>query len=227
MIYHLKKDMTGFNQFGKPIGYRSASAAGLLASKMPSDGLVFYNSLKSAAGLNVTGSPQFVTHNGIPCAYFDGDSYFSTTASNLPQGQSERTLSCWFNYDDDCYLGDWVFMLGYGTFDYYSEFILGISDSGRAVAAGYGRDAIFSFYPDSETFYHMAVTFYDGEANLYIDGEFIQTVHVSGLDTTGNDIWIGSQYDNCLFKGYIAAPRIYNRILTAEEIQQLSTEFTI
>ena len=227
MIYHLKKDMTGFNQFGKPIGYRSVSSAGLLASKMPSDGLVFYNPLKSSAGLNVTGSPQFVTHNGIPCAYFDGESYFDTTASNLPQGQSERTLSCWFSYDDDCYLGDWVMMLGYGTQDYYSEFGLGINDSGRAVASGYGRDAIFSYYPESETFYHMAVTFYESEAKLYINGAFIQRVYVYDLDTTGNAVWIGSENGACLFKGYIAAPRIYNRILTADEIQQLSTEFTI
>lgn len=219
--------MSGFNQFGKAIGYRSASAAGLLASKMPEDGLVFYNPLKSAAGLNVTGNPQFVTQNGIPCAYFDGESCFDTTAENLPQGYSERTLSCWFNYDDDCYLGDWVMMLGYGTQDWYSQFGLGINDSGRAVASGYGSDAVFSYYPDSETFYHVAITFYDGETKLYINGEFVQRVTVSGLDTVGNSVWIGSENGACKFKGYIAAPRIYNRILTAEEIQQLSTEFTI
>lgn len=223
MIYHLKKDMTGFNQFGKPIGYRSASAAGLLASKMPENGLIFYAPLNSVDGFDVAGSPKIITKDGITCIHMYLGARLYTTADGIPNGTSPRTLSCWFNLSEDCYVGDWVTMFGIGYSDWYQETSVCVDDRGRMALGGYGRDAIFSFYPERETFYHVAITFVDGEAKLYINGEYLQTAYVDGIDTTGNGIWVGGGN----YTGEVAVVRVYNRVLTAAEIQQLSTEFTI
>lgn len=74
----------------------------------------------------------------------------------------------------------------------------------------------------ANTWTHLAATYDGGNLNLYVNGKKVATQAVSGamsasdgaLRIGGNSVW-GSEY----FAGYIDEVRIYNRALTANEIQ--------
>lgn len=217
---------SGFDSLGGMIGYRSASLAGVIIKKMPRNGLVFYAPLKSVQNLNMTGTPQFITKDGIPCASFDGESYLSATVPDIPQGTAARTLSCWFRVHNGT-VRNFTAILATGHPVESEGFTLGLNANRRLEVWGCGNDNTYSFTPDYEKFYHAAVTFDDTSEKLYINGTLIQSKSHYDLNTVGKEVYIGSESGDTLLQGEVAAVRIYNRVLTAEEIQQLSTEFSI
>jgi len=93
---------------------------------------------------------------------------------------------------------------------------------------------------DGNKWYHVAVTFKEGEAKIYIDGiekaskNFSRLKTVS-LGTKHSDesggkarcFWIGYSYnEQRFFNGSVAEVRIWNRALTAEEIQAVNHFYT-
>ena len=229
MISLFKKNIPGFgfDAFGYPQKFRSAREAGCVRALMPTDGLVFYAPLTSTDGFNVTGNPQVTRVGNIPCMYFDGSTYLETTASGLPQGSEARTASFWFRNSPD---GWDKGMVGYGTYASHKMFTLG-TESGRGFAIwGYSNDAFFDFHPSDETFYHVAAIYKpEGDvAYIYVNGEYWGDDSYSGVETTGTSICIGSEpTGKNRFVGHLAAVRVYNRVLTEEEIKTLSGEFAL
>lgn len=214
----------GFDDFGHPIAYDSASAAGLLTIKLPEDGLVFYSALTSAEGFdNALGNPQFVEKDGIPCVHFDGESLLNVYLDGMPQGSSARTISFHFMYDDffeDCA------MVATGNPSTDEQYNIGIDGNRKICVWGYDNDTHYSFATDYNEFYHCAITLEnDGTEKLYINGELMQTKDHSGLNTTGTELCVGSEFGLNYFIGYMAALRVYNRALSADEVQQLAKEF--
>ena len=69
-------------------------------------------------------------------------------------------------------------------------------------------------------------------AYLYLDGELIGTQSRGRFPLNAADLvgigcaYTGSGIQDQPFKGWIAAARIYDRVLTTEEIQLLASEFT-
>ena len=230
MISLFKKNIPGygFDAFGYPLKYRSAKEAGAF-NLMPKDGLVFYAPLTNTAGFNVTGNPQITRVGNIPCMYFDGSTYLETTASGLPQGNSPRSVSLWFSNSSD---GWDKGIVGYGTFSGNEMYCLGVesyNDRGFSVW-GHGNDVFSGILPEDNTFYHVVVTF-DGDetANFYFNGELREEgTHKNSLNTTGTSIYIGAEVEgHTQFVGHVAAVRIYNRVITEEEIKTLSGEFAL
>lgn len=220
-IYRLNKR----DDFGYPIPYDSASSAGLLISKMPQKGLVFYSALTSAEGFEVTGNPQFVTKDGIPCVYFDGESYFKTEVDDMPQGSSPRSIAVYFYIED--FNGDTGIVATCGGGAENTLYDVCLSPQRKIYIQGWSNDTYYSFKPDVGRFYHLTITLEsDGTEKLYVNGELIETKDHSGLGSSGNDIWVGSNYGDYLFTGYIAALRIYNRALSLDEITLLAGEFS-
>lgn len=216
----------GFDELGYPIAYDSASAAGILTIKMPEDGLVFYSALTSSEGFdNALGNPQFVEKDGIPCVYFDGESLLNVYLDGMPQGSSARTISFFFRYDDfyeDCA------MVATGNSAPNEQYDIGMNGNRKICVWGWDNDTTYSFAPDYNEFYHCVITLEsDGTEKLYINGELMQTKVHSDLNTTGDEICVGSEFGAWYFTGYMAALRVYNRALSADEIQQLAKEFTV
>ena len=213
------------DEFGHPIPYDSASAAGLLTIKLPEDGLVFYSALTSADGFdNAIGNPQFVTKDNIPCVYLDGDSLLNVYPDDMPQGSSARTISFHFLMEE-FEVGS---LISTGSPSSNKQYIIGLNDSKNLCVWGYNNDVTYSFKPENNNFYHCAITLEsNGTEKLYINGELIQTEDHSGLNTTGTELCVGSEFGSWNFTGYVAALRIYNRALSAGEVQQLAREFSI
>lgn len=92
---------------------------------------------------------------------------------------------------------------------------------------------------ESDTWYHVAVTFDDGSIKIYINGvEKLSGVILKGAINFGakhtNEedgsrcFWIGYSYkDDRYFDGVISEVRIWNRALTAEEIQDTNHFYTV
>lgn len=230
MISLFKKNIPGygFDAFGYPQKFRSAREAGCVRALMPTDGLVFYAPLTSTTGFNVTGNPQVTRIGNIPCMYFDGSTYLETTASGLPQGSEGRTASFWFRNTPD---GWDKGMVGYGTYSSNKMFSLGVETNKGFCVWGYSSDVRSYYEPEDNTFYHVAVTYddADGETKFYFNGEYWEEgTSNNWLNTTGTSICIGSEAGGHNgFVGHLAAVRVYDRILTEEEIKTLSGEFAL
>jgi len=71
-----------------------------------------------------------------------------------------------------------------------------------------------------DTWYHLVGT-YDGQTmKIYVNGELKNSKNItSSIETNDNYVFIGSQAESYQFKGIIDEVAIYNRALSAEEIQ--------
>lgn len=94
---------------------------------------------------------------------------------------------------------------------------------------------------DSNKWYHVAVTFKEGETKIYIDGvekasKKYSRLNTVSLGTKHSDesggqarcFWIGYSYnEQRSFNGSVAEARIWNRALSAEEIQAVNHFYTV
>ncbi|MBD3590596.1 DUF1735 and LamG domain-containing protein [Bacteroides sp. GM023] len=94
---------------------------------------------------------------------------------------------------------------------------------------------------DSNKWYHVAVTFKEGETKIYIDGvekasKKYSSLNTVSLGTKHSDesggqarcFWIGYSYnEQRSFNGSVAEARIWNRALSAEEIQAVNHFYTV
>ena len=227
---------SGFNALGRPLKYRSAAEAGCgIIRLMPEDGLVFYAALSSSRSAaetgqswSISGTVNYKTVDGIPCAEFTGSQCIkSTQMTGFPAGASPRTLSTWIRstaYEQDSY-----------TFSYGGEpksgyFGLDI-DHDTAYIATSGNSNTLKCPIDENKWYHFAAA-YDGELlHFYCNGGLFGSAAFPNpvLNTVLDYVNIGAGYsgNRNQFKGYIAACRLYNRVLAPTEVKMLSKEFKI
>ena len=168
---------------------------------------------------------------------FDGvDDYIlrsSTSSLNLP---TAWTISVW------------VYLVGNPAYEYivtkntsstwdmeYGVYVRYPANGGEVgvVLDGSITD-IVSVQWSMETWTHIAVTWDGSDAQAYVDGEFVDSIAYSGTLTNEGDWFnIGRRSNSVdgtsstgLFDGLIDDVRIYNRVLTAEQIAQLANILT-
>nr|WP_044653786.1 DUF1735 and LamG domain-containing protein [Bacteroides acidifaciens] len=126
------------------------------------------------------------------------------------------------------------------------EYLLRIGDQGISrnqlqLATSNGNLTNSDLQFDSNKWYHVAVTYKEGEVKIYIDGIEKASKTFSKLSTVSlgtkhsdesNDkprcFWIGYSYDKQRFlNGSVAEARIWNRALSAEEIQSVNHFYTV
>lgn len=203
-----------------------------LESKEP----VFYapfavesSTAETGQAFTVTGTPVYEIKAGVPCVSFDGTNYMTFPDTGMPSGTSARTLSCWF-YCDSLATYTNPILFGYGTraaTQFCGLFIqsdLSISFSGYSSANNLNTDAnVVSV----GKWHHLLATKSGTEENIYVDGVLVKS-GTSGKNTvlgTGQ-IADTTDEDTYRFDGSLAGCRIFNRVLSAEEIAELATEFT-
>lgn len=222
-IYLLSKR----DEFGYPIGYRSASAAGCALSLIPSEGLIFYAPLAQAESfaatgqqLDVSGSITYREVNGVPCALFNSSRI--DTHNNIGiSGNASVTLSAWLKTDSGHTTTSAV---NIGSNNSFSMFAIG-EDQGKAFVTGYAADYT-SNISITDRLHHVAATYDKSSITLYVDGVLIHS-YSANLNISQSTLCIGSSHGSFKYNGYISSVRVYNRALTAKEIHGLSKEFDI
>lgn len=196
---------------------------------IPDDGLVFYVPLESAEA--ATGQP--IGNNGVTftpdavlgrdVAVFDGSANLSFTPTGMPSGTAPHTKSLWIKFNGDT---GQVYVLAWGSNG---------SDSASTIAARNNKWA-WCFAGDWEEtdvdvpagqWLNVTTTHSAGVNKLYVNGT-LRNTHSRNLNVSGNSGTIGSFLSGSeKITGALAALRVYDRVLTADEIAALAAEFTI
>ena len=146
-----------------------------------------------------------------------------TTASDagFPTGTAARTIAFKFRKAES-YDGD-ITIFSYGEASNNRRFSIGFSgDSlevwGKSNTTNYGSGFA------SERWYHCAVTLSGTYEQLYIDGVIFGAQSHTNLNTALAEVCIGACSGDHIdgFVGSIADVRVYNRVLTADEISELA-----
>lgn len=218
---------TGFNNFGKPIKYRAASNAECNNAVPTTEGLVFY-ALSNSGQIIETGqtydSYGEITYNSeqkIPCYYFNGDSCIITSINPEGTGYTENTISFWIK----CI----------SLYDYDNRYFFCSHNTNESYLIFSGARNSFSYYPShinwnvnvsTNVWYHVCITTKNNERKAYVNGENVDSGNWD-YATSLNGMIIGARatdWDGKMY-GYISSLRIYNRVLSEDEIKILSKEF--
>lgn len=198
---------------------------------MPTNGMVFYAPLKensatavTGQSLTTTGTITYQTYKGIPCASLDGSSWIEFSDNGFPNGTNAGTISLWFNITsfskpEQC-------LINYGLRQQGAS--RSIFTNGYITFAGYAANiATSSSIVSTNKWYNVVCVKNGSNEYIYLNGTLVAEGTSSKNTVLGNGC-IGHDYpdgNNSNVIGYIAAARIYNRVLTTDEITLLSREF--
>ena len=159
--------------------------------------------------------------------------YVTLPIGTLIQSLNSATLGAWVNWTGT---GTWQRVFDFGTGTSINMFLtpnsgdstLRFAIATGAAGGGVGESIVETSPGLSEGWHYVAVTIdgTTGEMGLYLDGALVDSGPTGVLpadlgNTTQN--WLGqSQWDDPLFNGSIDDFRIYNRALSAAEIQYLT-----
>jgi hypothetical protein len=234
MISLFKKNTpgSGFDAFGYPVKYRSAKEAGCGVLSIPTAGLIFYAPLNeysdtAATGqtLNYGGDVTFGTQRGIPCVYFDGSSRIYTDESIGISGNHPVTVSAWFEAIGS--YNTWAFVAYFGESQEDGQHC-GLGTYSNDIFASGNGYSVETNIDAAGNMHHVALVSDGKSMNLYVDGELVGSTEVP-FDIAETIFEIGTQEGDygCAFNGAISAVRVYDRVLTGEEIKTLSGEFNV
>lgn len=215
----------------------SASEIQALYSAASPEGLVAYYPFNGNAndasghGNNGTVSGATLTTDrfGNPNSayYFDGvnNTYINASASTIPMGNTSTTLSAWFKVNAtilDQYIAGWGTGCTTGTTN--SSFYLNLYN-GQHRFVPWGNYVFAGNYLLNQ-WTLFAVTYDGATSKVYINGSLVTSYSGTLNMTNGNGFNIGS-LGSCdqqhYFSGSIDDVRIYNRALSASEVQSLYT----
>jgi len=158
---------------------------------------------------------------------FDGSSSkITSTIAAIPNGKNPRTISVWLN--PQIVPGDFSL----------TALAWGQKNTGQANMIGLGRNAIISYQAwvdDAPVNFNYELgkwinvtTTYDGTtAQVYVNGVRLTQVQKTSWNSSGTELFIGTRISGDLgyFQGFLDDIRIYNRVLSNDEIVKLySTE---
>lgn len=248
-------DITIASSTGCSISDTASYTIILQQSDMPTKDLVFYAPLSSLTTMSQTGDTLTFnstgitaqTYNGVQCLYFPGNrtQYISASDENLQFGSNiNNTLSIWMNTSP--VKNAWVTVFMYGRFFSNQSQAIAIrypdqptGGEGAPIAVDYNYSAIITTVPSYNIWHHVCFTSETSNGTtigkLYIDGVYINqmTKAVNIQHNNNSQILIAQGSENYSpyvsqnsYAGYLAGARIYNRVLTLEEIQTLAQQFT-
>jgi hypothetical protein len=163
---------------------------------------------------------------------FDGVNDYvlvNANTSSIPYGSSPRTVSIWFYTNTTTWVENLSNLFFYGAGNDGNAFGIDFSTYPSMEVYTWGsetNDFLFSTTYSQVGWKNITVT-YNGATTIliYENGVFTQTFALPSVrNTTTSDVYIGainpSALDEWYYDGRIATTQIYNRALTATEIQQ-------
>ncbi len=162
-------------------------------------------------GMSTTTSPtQGKVGQGLK---FNGSStYISTPTQNLPdRSQSVRGLYS-SNFSQNGMIVEKDPVNTQWELRFESGGLRWLPASGTGVVAA---------SPSNNHWHHIVATQTGTTASLYVDGVLVNTATVAAIGNGSGPIYIGRYNSGYYFNGSIDDVRIYNRALSAQEVQQL------
>ena len=172
-------------------------------------------------GRDITGVNLFENVRKQGALNLDGNSWAEVHKNDsIPEGDEGRTLECWFfGVDRGATQSYMETGNNSGTNKRFGILTLS-SDNIYIVGQGYDTDTGVAM--DLDAWNHVAVTHDGSTLKVYKNGSLIKTVTGRTYATANDDVVLGRNGstggEDCF--GAIAQPRIYNRALTAEEVQR-------
>jgi PKD repeat protein len=176
--------------------------------------------------VRAVGSPSWVDGVSENALSFDGvDDYVGISALSPVQDKAINafTFGAWVNYTSDTGTVQQVFEGHTNTWEIYLEgdfptlnfMISDDEDQNHQVSATVGS---------LNTWYHVVGTYNGTTQKLYVNGEEVDSVSWSSTFTITTGITLGKDHEADIqyFNGIIDDVRIYNRALSAKEIELLS-----
>ena len=170
-----------------------------------------------------------VTASGISNVYsmsFDGNDYIDANVVNLPQGNSNFSVSCWFKRDSSN--GNYGAIVSFGTAAQRQQFYLNFAIGGSNLKFGfYQEDYSTGLFATNSTDWYNAIVIFDnsigtyGTAKLYINGNLEKTFALTGtLNITGSSLNLGrtSAY---YYTGLIDEVAIWDTALTSTQVSEI------
>jgi hypothetical protein len=202
-------------------------------SLIPTEGQVFYAPLAQASttaetgqALTTSGNVTYSTVDGIPCAYFQGSSCgINFPDAGFPAGSSARSVSLWCKNAGNTSQG---MLFGYGTQTTSQMVNIALRSDGSVTNSIYADDSnMVIVYPDTDKWFNIVLTYDGNTETMYLNGVAGSTTSKT-FNTRLSNGWIGhyGSQDYCP-KAYLASVRVYDRVLTDDEIQQLAGEFNV
>ena len=206
--------------------YGLAKIESIYTNTVPTDGMVFYASLKNIVNEAETGQTLTYSSNhkltstidqGISCVDFPGDGYITVQLGSTVG--PEWSLSMWFKCKD--YTGSrGIFN---ATDSQYGEVLL-YANSNNTAFDIYPPDNAYDPFP-LKLWSHIAIVSSGAVAKVYVNGEYLADKEWDKMKQF-NSFKIGhrNDRDQIDFVGYMTSVRIYNRALDVLDVSSLSTE---
>lgn len=242
---YMLNDVPAGGTFTKPAalpdkrGNRYIPESWNVKSILPTDGLVFYMPMKDTITKAIVNGAEvksaeyfanandvsFTTDSTIPCTCFNGNTWLY----NLPVTATEYTMTLWFKPQ--------VKTLTDGTTR--SHYAVYYPTTGTVAVTSTGSTNIYwggSSRTASADTWHFLACKYSSEGS-YVRVDDVTGSKGSSQAPLNNDLSIAGggdvnimygqlQTNGNEFKGYMAGLRIFNRVLSDEEIEALRHEFT-
>lgn len=184
---------------------------------------ILYDRTKNKNNGTLTNGPTFNSiNNGV--IVFDGTNDYIEGVNNSDTNLTgDMTCEAWFRVNSTP--SDWVRVIGKGD---SSNRTYGLWYNVGASLFLYQRYGVSSVSPiigasvSLNTWYHIAGTSSSTVHKLFINGSLVDTITNSGAAfySSTQNVTIGYAGFHTYHNGYIASAKLYNRGLTASEIQQ-------
>jgi hypothetical protein len=187
--------------------------------------------------LSFAGAPPLEPHGGISFAPGESNSAFSLDGSSgylqwlspnsLPLGNQPRTVALWFCTTQQLSQNTESALIQYGNEANGSMFGLITSGNapGRLYFFGYNYDLAGTTVLLPNTWYFGVVTFDGTTLRLYVNGQQENSMDAPGLNTqlNANGLTVGLRSPGTRWTGQLDEVAIWNRALTASEVQAIYT----
>lgn len=158
---------------------------------------------------------------------FDGTNsiIYGSTVNNLPIGGAPKTLCTWFKAD--AYVGGIIIKHGAEASARGQCMQFVFSDAGGGSyclwLSGYLTDLASVGRFVTNTWYHVCVTFASGSASIYINGAFDKSGAFYQNIPANMRLTVGCNPESpgARFNGKVDEVRLYNRVLSPQEIRDL------
>ena len=171
------------------------------------------------------GNLSYQEHYGISCVTGDSISELFCSDTNFPVEKEPCTMSIWICKEDDFDSSILNSPICYGNqADAYKDRCIITSANDSFLGAGGNSEAMIGTTPlPDKRWIHCLATFTPEETgilvSLYLDGELDSSGTLENLSTELSSVRL-------IPRGvYLAGARIYNRVLSGDEIQRLSEEY--
>lgn len=196
---------------------------------------------ETGQAIETVGTVPYSVVDGISCANFTARSvgYLNADSTNLPDGNNARTISLWFYINKGAKYDTGTTLFSYGSARDYGSgrwHTLNADPESKQFHLGfYGYDASIPAGIEYNRWYHVCLTkeYNSPDTLCYLNGSYVGTFanNYSYAPNENNILRFGTVcYDDgnrtSGLNGNLAGFRVYNTVLSQDNITLLSQEFT-